>query len=141
MAGISRIHRAILFNLPVEFLWPLRYAVGMDEGRLDAIFSALADPTRRRILAMLVERDMTVQEVAEPFTISLAAVSKHVLVLARAGLVTQKKQGRVKWCGLEPDGLQDAMVWLEGFGKFERINLDILEAFLEAELGDGEKQR
>ena len=113
----------------------------MDEGILDAIFGALADPTRRRILSMLIERDMSVREVAEPFGISLAAISKHLVVLARAGLITQDKQGRVKWCKLEPDGLHDAMIWLEGFGKFERINFDSLEAYLKSEFEDGEMVR
>ncbi|MCY4462361.1 MAG: metalloregulator ArsR/SmtB family transcription factor [Albidovulum sp.] len=113
----------------------------MDEDQLDGIFNALADPTRRRILSMLLERDMAVGAIAEPFEISLAAISKHLLVLARAGLVVQKRQGRVKWCGLEPDGLYDALIWIEGFGKFERMNFDAFEAFLEADFGDRERDR
>ncbi|MDE0112207.1 MAG: metalloregulator ArsR/SmtB family transcription factor [Albidovulum sp.] len=113
----------------------------MSEEKFNAIFAALADPTRRRILSMLVEKDMSVREVAEPFDISLAAISKHLVVLSRAGLITQDKRGRVKWCRLEPDGLHDALIWLEGFGKFERINFDGFEAFLRAEFGNGELMR
>ena len=102
--------------------------------RLDIIFAALADPTRRRILAMLLEDDMAVTDVAEPFEMSLAAVSKHLGLLSRAGLISQEKRGRVKWCKLEPDALRDASVWMQGFGQFEPVNLDAFERFLESEL-------
>lgn len=101
---------------------------------LDAIFAALADPTRRAILTMLLEDDMAVTDVAEPFAMSLAAISKHLLVLAEAGLITQEKRGRVKWCKLEPDALRAATVWMQGFGQFEPVDLDALERFLELEL-------
>ena len=101
---------------------------------LDAVFSALADPTRRAILAMLLEDDMAVTDVAEPFKISLAAISKHLVILTRAGLVSQEKRGRIKWCKLEPDALRTASVWMQGFGQFEPVNLDAFERFLEVEL-------
>ncbi len=101
---------------------------------LDTIFAALADPTRRAILAMLLEDDMAVTDVAEPFSMSLAAISKHLTVLAEAGLITQEKRGRVKWCKLEPDALRSATVWMQGFGQFEPVDLDALERFLEQEL-------
>jgi DNA-binding transcriptional ArsR family regulator len=101
---------------------------------LDHVFAALADPTRRAILAMLLEDDMAVTDVAEPFAMSLAAISKHLGVLAEAGLITQEKRGRVKWCKLEPDALRGASVWMQGFGQFEPLDLDALERFLEAEL-------
>jgi DNA-binding transcriptional ArsR family regulator len=101
---------------------------------LDQIFAALADPTRRAILAMLLEDDMAVTDVAEPFAMSLAAISKHLTVLADAGLITQEKRGRVKWCKLEPDALRGASVWMQGFGQFEPVDLDALERFLETEL-------
>ena len=106
----------------------------MDQ-HLDTVFAALADPTRRRILSMLLEDDMAVTDVAEPFAMSLAAVSKHLAILTRAGLISQEKRGRVKWCKLEPDALRAASVWMQGFGQFEPINLDAFEAFLEKELG------
>ena len=104
---------------------------------LSPIFAALADPTRRAILAMLLEDDMAVTDVAEPFAMSLAAISKHLAILAGAGLITQEKRGRVKWCKLEPDALRGASVWMQGFGQFEPVNLDAFERFLEAELAEG----
>ena len=102
---------------------------------LDLVFAALADPTRRAILAMLLEDDMAVTDVAEPFAMSLAAISKHLMILADAGLITQEKRGRVKWCKLEPDALRAASVWMQAFGQFEPVNLDAFERFLAAELG------
>lgn len=100
---------------------------------LDQVFAALADPTRRAILAMLLEDDMAVTDVAEPFTISLAAISKHLGVLTRAGLISQDKRGRVIWCRLEPDALRAASVWMQGFGQFEPVNLEAFERFLASE--------
>ena len=102
--------------------------------RLDAIFTALADPTRRAILGMLLEDDMAVSDVAEPFDMSLAAISKHLGILAAAGLISQERLGRVKWCKLEPDALRDASVWMQAFGQFEPIHLDAFERYLAAEL-------
>lgn len=107
---------------------------------LDQIFAALADPTRRSILTMLLEDDMAVTDVAEPFEMSLAAISKHLTVLTAAGLISQEKRGRVKWCKLEPDALKSASVWMQGFGQFEPVNLDAFERFLKAELPDEERQ-
>jgi DNA-binding transcriptional ArsR family regulator len=101
---------------------------------LSLVFAALADPTRRAILAMLLEDDMAVTDVAEPFATSLAAISKHLIVLAEAGLITQEKRGRVKWCKLDPDALRAASVWMQGFGQFEPVNLEAFERFLAVEL-------
>ena len=101
---------------------------------LDSTFAALADPTRRAILMMLLEDDMAVTDVAEPFEMSLAAISKHLGILSRAGLISQEKRGRVKWCKLEPDAMKEASVWMQGFGQFEPVNLDAFERFLETEL-------
>lgn len=101
---------------------------------LDAVFSAIADPTRRAILSLLLEDDMAVTDVAEPFAMSLAAVSKHLAILAEAGLISQEKRGRVKWCKLEPDALREASVWMQGFGQFERLDFDAFERFLESEI-------
>lgn len=103
---------------------------------LDQVFAALADPTRRAILAMLLEDDMAVTDVAEPFAISLAAISKHLQILAEAGLIAQEKRGRVKWCKLEPDALRAASVWMQGFGVFDPVDLDAFERFLADELAD-----
>lgn len=101
---------------------------------LDIVFSALADPTRRAILSMLLEDDMAVTDVADPFEISLAAISKHLTILTRAGLIAQEKRGRVKWCKLQPDAMRNASVWMQSFGQFEAVNLDAFERFLAAEL-------
>lgn len=103
---------------------------------LDPVFSALADPTRRAILTMLLEDDMAVTDVAEPFQMSLAAISKHLGILADAGLITRERRGRVIWCKLEPDALRAASVWMQGFGQFEPVDLDAFERFLETELSD-----
>ncbi|MCP5072199.1 MAG: winged helix-turn-helix transcriptional regulator [Rhodobacteraceae bacterium] len=100
---------------------------------LDLTFAALADPTRRAILTMLLEDDMAVTDVAEPFEMSLAAISKHLQILSRAGLIEQEKRGRVKWCKLAPEAMKDVSVWMEGFGQFEAVNLDAFEKFLAAE--------
>ncbi|MFN3578725.1 MAG: ArsR/SmtB family transcription factor, partial [Tabrizicola sp.] len=75
---------------------------------LDAVFAALADPTRRAILTMLLEDDMAVTDVAEPFAMSLAAISKHLSVLADAGLISRERRGRVIWCKLEPEAMRAA---------------------------------
>ncbi len=101
---------------------------------LDQIFAALADPTRRAILGMLLEDDMAVTDVAAPFQVSLAAVSKHLAVLANAGLIRQERRGRIIWCMLQPDAMRDASIWMQGFGQFDAIDLDDFERFLEVEL-------
>ncbi|MDR9481678.1 MAG: metalloregulator ArsR/SmtB family transcription factor [Salibaculum sp.] len=101
---------------------------------LDTVFAALADPTRRAILSMLLEDDMAVTDVAAPFAMSLAAISKHLAILTRAGLISQDRRGRVKWCRLEPDALRAASVWMQGFGQFDQIDLDAFERFLAGEL-------
>lgn len=103
---------------------------------LDTVFAALSDATRRRILTMLLEDDMAVTDVADPFEISLAAISKHLIVLTRAGLISQEKRGRVTWCKLEPHALRTVSVWMQGFGQFEPVDLDDFERFLEVELDD-----
>lgn len=104
---------------------------------LDTIFAALADPTRRAILTMLLEDDMAVTDVAEPFAVSLAAISKHLQVLAAAGLISQEQRGRVRWCRLEPDALHEASAWMKSFGLMEAVDLDAFERFLDGELSQG----
>lgn len=101
---------------------------------LDLTFAALADPTRRAILSMLLEDDMAVTDVAQPFDMSLTAISKHLGILARAGLISQERRGRVKWCKLQPGALRAASVWMQGFGQFEPVDLEAFETFLAAEL-------
>ena len=108
--------------------------------RLDLIFAALADPTRRRVLTMLLEDDMAVSDVAQPFDVSLAAISKHLAVLAAAGLIRQERRGRITWCKLDPDGMRAASVWMQGFGQFDPVDLDDFERFLRAELRESDDQ-
>ena len=103
---------------------------------LDQVFSALADPTHRAILAMLLEDDMAVTDVAEPFQMSLAAISKHLGILADAGLISRERRGRVIWCKLEPDAMRNASVWMQGFGQFDPVDLDAFERFLQREFPD-----
>lgn len=85
---------------------------------------------------MLLEDDMAVTDVAEPFAMSLAAVSKHLGVLADAGLITRERRGRLIWCKLEPDAVREASVWMQGFGQFAPLDLDAFERFLDRELQD-----
>ncbi len=99
---------------------------------LDTTFAALADQTRRAILGQLLEKDMTVKQVADTYEMSLAAVSKHLQVLSKAGLVRQIKQGREKICQLEPNALRAASLWMESFGFFPAVYLDGVEDELEA---------
>jgi DNA-binding transcriptional ArsR family regulator len=125
----------LIFNLAVDDPPGARNSPAMADP-LDTIFGALADPTRRAILAMLLEDDMAVTDVAEPFAVSLAAISKHLGVLADAGLITRERRGRVIWCKLEPDSMRAATVWMQGFGQFEPLDLDSFERFLEIELDE-----
>lgn len=118
----------------LDAAWAMSAYAGMVTD-LDTVFAALADPTRRAILSLLLEDDMAVTDVAEPFEISLAAISKHLAILTRAGLISQEKRGRVKWCKLEPDALREASVWMQGFGQFEPVNLEAFERFLASEIG------
>lgn len=102
---------------------------------LDAIFAALADPTRRAILSLLLEDDMAVSDVAAGFAVSLAAISRHLGVLAAAGLIRQERRGRIIWCQIEPEALRPAAVWMRAFGQLDPLDLDGLERFLATELG------
>ena len=101
--------------------------------KLNQIFSALADPTRRDILILLLEDDMAVTDIAEPFDMSLAAISKHLIVLSNAGLILQERRGRVKWCKLNTEAMHSAFIWIQSFGQLEPINLDAFEEFLAKE--------
>jgi DNA-binding transcriptional ArsR family regulator len=128
-----------MFNHPVDDPAHSAMLLVMDSpatGPLDTVFAALADPTRRAILTMLLEDDMAVTDVAAPFAMSLAAISKHLGVLADAGLISRERRGRVVWCKLEPDALRAASVWMQGFGLMEALDLDAFERFLEQELAD-----
>jgi DNA-binding transcriptional ArsR family regulator len=98
--------------------------------QLDGVFGALSDPTRRAIVARLAEGERALSELAEPFDMSLPAVSKHVRVLVAAGLVAQEKRGRTRYCRLERAPLQAAGAWIVSYGDFWRGQLDALAAHL-----------
>jgi DNA-binding transcriptional ArsR family regulator len=101
---------------------------------LDRVFAALADPTRRAIMTGLLPGPRTVGELAAPHAMTLAAVSKHLAILVRAGLVVQARTGRVTTCRLDPDGLRAAGLWMQGLGGFDPEDYDALEALLAATL-------
>lgn len=103
----------------------------MVEDRVGTVFAALADPTRRAIVARLADGHATVGELAEPFEMSLAAVSKHVKVLERAGLVSQERDGRLRRCRLEPAPLRDADAFLARYRPFWTSSLDALAELFE----------
>ena len=100
---------------------------------LDAVFHALADPTRRAILGQLAERELTIGELATPFSMSFAGASKHVRVLEHAGLVTRTIRGRSHLCRLEAARLAEANAWLRRYQRFWNEKLDTLESLLRAE--------
>jgi len=106
---------------------------------LDTTFSALSDPTRRAILRRLKNRKQTVTELALPFNISLPAISKHLRVLEKAGLVVQEKEGRIHRCRLSAGPLQDAARWIENYRRFWEQSLDHLDEYLH-ELQQKEKK-
>jgi DNA-binding transcriptional ArsR family regulator len=102
-----------------------------DETRLNEVFSALADPVRRAILGRLDGRDLLVSEIAAAFTISLQAVSKHIHVLVRAGLVGQERTGRISRCRLDAGPIFDAAVWLNRYSKYWQEQFNLLAFALE----------
>jgi DNA-binding transcriptional ArsR family regulator len=97
---------------------------------LDASFSALADPTRRAILARLALGETSVMELAKPFAMSLPAVSKHLKVLERAGLITRGREAQFRPCRIEPKALKGIDDWLENYRRFFEESLDRLDAYL-----------
>ena len=101
------------------------------QAALDATFSALSDPTRRAILARLAKGDLNVTDLAEPFDVSLPAVTKHLNVLQRAGLLVREKEGRVRRCQLVASPLKQAADWIERYRRFWEGQLDSLARYLE----------
>src|SRR3954447_4387922 len=102
---------------------------------LDRTFAALADPTRRQILAHLAQGDRCVTDLARPHDMSLPAISKHLRVLEKAGLLRRRRYGRVHEIQLEAEPLKKAAQWVEEYRKFWEGSLDRLEAFLESTNG------
>ena len=102
----------------------------MPADHLSATFSALADPTRRDILRSLSLRPATINEIAKPFPVSLNAISKHVMVLERAGLLRREIKGREHHCRINTAPLRDANTWLEQYREFWEHRLDALEVYV-----------
>jgi DNA-binding transcriptional ArsR family regulator len=99
--------------------------------QLDTTFAALADPTRRAILARLADGDATVSELARPFAISQPAISKHLNVLERAGLISRSRQAQWRLCSLDAAPLADAVAWLDRYRAFWDDSFDRLAEHLE----------
>jgi len=102
----------------------------MPPDRLDATFSALADPTRRAILARLALGELSVMELAEPFEMSLPAISKHLKVLERAGLIARGRDAQRRPCRLQATPLKDAVSWLEQYRRYWELSFDRLDVYL-----------
>jgi len=113
----------------------------MSPDRLNATFSALADPTRRAILARLASGESSVSELAEPFAMSLPAISKHLKVLQRAGLIARGREAQWRPCRLAAGPLKDASDWLEHYRRFWEESFDRLEDYLrELQKRDSQKK-
>ena len=112
----------------------------MSPDQLSTIFAALADPTRRAILARLAEGEASVRELAEPFAISPPAVTKHLKVLQRAGLISQSRRAQWRPCRLEAAPFKDVADWLEDYRRFWDASFERLDDYL-VELQEKEQKR
>ncbi|HYI14012.1 MAG TPA: metalloregulator ArsR/SmtB family transcription factor [Thermomicrobiales bacterium] len=110
----------------------------MQIDQLSVVFGALADPTRRAILARLTEGDATVAELAAPFSMSQPAISKHLKVLEKAGLVSRSRRATARLSHLEAEPLRDATEWLAGYQEYWDESYGRLDALLAALQGKGE---
>ena len=108
--------------------------------RLNATFAALADPTRRAILARLAAGETSVSELAEPFEMSLPAISKHLKVLERAGLIARGREAQWRPCRLDAGPLKDANAWLETYRRFWEQSFDRLDQYLRKLQKEGKKR-
>ncbi|WP_034087411.1 ArsR/SmtB family transcription factor [Streptacidiphilus albus] len=109
-----------------------------DQDRLSSVFAALADPTRRAILARLSAGEATVTELAEPFSMSLPAISKHLKVLERAGLISRGRNAQWRPCRIEAEPLGEASVWLERYRQLWEHSFDRLADHLREIQAEGE---
>jgi DNA-binding transcriptional ArsR family regulator len=107
--------------------------VELQAPQLDSVFRALGDPTRRQMLRDLAGGERTVGQLAEPFAISLAAASKHIKALEKAGLIRREVRGRTHLCRLDPGPLASAHQWLSVYERFWTDRLDLLEQLLRQE--------
>src|SRR3984885_11114429 len=115
-------------NTPLHLVGDHSPAVA--ENQLDVVFFALSDPIRRQILERLDGPGVLVSELAAPFAISLQAISRHIQVLVRAGLIQQARSGRISRCSLDAGPLLDAAVWMNRYSKYWQQQFDILGATL-----------
>src|SRR3954468_12606533 len=105
-------------------------ATAIDEDRLSETFAALANPTRRAILARLAQGGATVNDLAEPFRMTLPAISKHIKVLERAGLVTRGQQAQFRPCTLDPAPLEELSTWAEQYRPIWESRFDRMQDYL-----------
>jgi DNA-binding transcriptional ArsR family regulator len=108
----------------------------LPDEQLDRVFSALADPTRRAILARVSQGEATVGELARPFAMSRPAISKHLDVLERAGLVHRVPDGRINRCRFDPEAMRTAAEWMELYRAHWEGQLDALASYLESEVDE-----
>lgn len=108
---------------------------------LDLLFYALSDPTRRKILSMTGERIHTITELAEPFKMSLAAISKHIKILERARLLIRTRHGRIHECVLNPSALKSAEECIQFYTKFWNHRLDLFAKDLESEIPQRKRKK
>jgi DNA-binding transcriptional ArsR family regulator len=113
----------------------------MDTDQLSTTFAALADPTRRAILARLAVGESSVNELAEPFDISLPAISRHLKVLENAGLITRGREAQWRPCRLKPEQLKVVDTWLEGYRQFWEGSFDRLDEYLQVLKADRNKKQ
>jgi DNA-binding transcriptional ArsR family regulator len=118
-------------TMPAPLLRPVDDATDPETELLDRVFFALSDPVRRTILQRLDEGSLLVSEVAEPFAISLQAVSHHIQVLVRAGLVRQERSGRISRCSLDAGPIFAASLWINRYSKYWQAQFDLLAVTLE----------
>lgn len=137
------------FLTSILYMFIFNHMVKYQAKTLDSTFAALADPTRRAILERLSAGDSSVTALAEPFDVSLPAISKQLRVLERAGLLVQQKNGRVRRCILEAQPMKEAVEWIARYRRFWEDRLDSLASYLEdhapgdddqdTEISEGEK--
>ncbi|CBJ51766.1 putative transcriptional regulatory protein, ArsR family (modular protein) [Ralstonia solanacearum PSI07] len=130
-AGADTVAGKPACGLDSQLTQKLNEGMPLDNDPLSTIFAALADPTRRAILARLSAGEAPVSELARPFDISAPAISKHLRVLAEAGLIEREINARWRICHLRADALRDAHGWLEAYRRHWEGNLDRLVAFVE----------
>jgi len=109
---------------------PITGTADAEAEQLDRVFFALSDPIRRAILGRLDQGPLLVSEIAEPFAISLQAVSRHIQVLVRAGLISQARTGRISRCSLDAEPLSEAALWLNRYAKYWQGQFEVLAQHL-----------